>query len=442
MSSMFAKLAICALLVVPPLAAQTPPLVISIDDALDRALRTTSLTDHGQPFHAILAISKSDNPSSPFHGTIEVFWRDANTYRIVITSETFSQTRIVSGEKIEEHNTGDFYPVWLRTYVNALLAPVPRPDLFRHRGGRIALGEHMTSCASRDDRPGGITDQMTWGQLCFEGAEPRLSSVMDFTGFIEFKDYRKFGEKLIAYRYQDYLDGNNPVIGELQVLETLHSSDPSLFTVTQPTPASELLETTFVSTLKGESMLARADTSPWPPVHEGKTEGYMIVEAITDRTGQVREAYKHNSDNPGLEAAGVARALNYKFQPLLLNGVPQQMEMPLVLHFTSQIADPIPILTGDEISTVASGCGTPSLPSGVLTKGTVFHIKISVNEEGKVTGESFPEANKFYPETNATSVPNALLSPALRAVGQCRFTRYLRDGVPTYYHALFSFTAP
>jgi len=439
---MLARLAVVALLLAQPLAAQTPPLVISVDDAIDRALRTSSLTDHGQPFHALLAISKPDNPSSPFRGTIEVFWRDANTYRTVITSQAFSQTRIVNGNEIEEHNTGTFYPIWLRTYLNALLKPIPRPDLFRHSNGRIALGERMSGCTSRDDRPGGITNEMTWGILCFEGAEPRLGSVMDFTGFIEFKDYRKFGKKLIAYRYQDYLDGNNPVVGELQALEPLGSAEPALFTITQPTPASELLETTFVSTLKEESMLVHVDTSPWPTAHEGKTEGYMIVHAITDRTGQVREAYKHNSDNPGLEAAGVARALHYKFNPLLIDGVPQQMEMPLVLHFTSQIADPVPVLTGDEISTVASGCGTPSLPSGALTKGTVFHIKISVNEEGKVTGESFPEANQFYPETNATSVPNALLSPALRAVGMCRFTRYLRDGVPTYYHALFSFTAP
>ena len=48
-------------------------------------------------------------------------------------------------------------------------------------------------------------------------------------------------------------------------------------------------------------MVEKAPEIQWPAVREGKTEGYMIVYARTDRTGQVRETAKHNSDQPGLE---------------------------------------------------------------------------------------------------------------------------------------------
>ena len=429
------KLMLALLLVATCAAAQAPPQMISVDDAIERALRSSSLPDHGTPFHALMAISKPGDPNSPFQGTIEVFWLAPTTYRTIVTSATFSQTRIVNGDQVEERNTGDFYPSWLHSYLQVLMSPLPRPELFQHRSGNIALGEPMRSCIRRDDRPGGITDQMTWGDLCFQGAEPRFESVMDFTSFKEFGDYRAFGKKVIAMRYQDYLDGNDPVVGQLTTLEPLTSPDPALFTIAHPTPADALIASQLVSTAKEESLRERGDDSPWPSIREGKSEGYMIVHAITDRTGQVREAYKHNSDNPGLEAAGVARALHYKFKPLIVDGVPRQMEMPLVLHFSSHVEDPLPVLTGEDILKVATGCGTPSLRAGLLPTGTVFHIKISVNETGEVTGETFPEANTM-------NVPSELLSQARRSLQSCQFMPYVRNGVPTYYHANFAFTVP
>lgn len=415
--------------------AQYPPHMIPVDDAIQQALQTSSLTEHGKPFHAVLKISQPGHPASPFQATVEVFWLSPSASKTVVTSTAFSQTRVVNGPEVEEHDTGDFYPSWLHSFLQVLLTPLPRPELFQHRSGNVALGERTMSCTRRDDRNHGITDVMTWGDLCFEGNEPRFHSVTDFTSFKEFKDFRSFGKKSIARRYNDYLDGNDPVVGKFTTLEPLTSADAAFFTVANVTPPADRISTQFISTAQEEALREHGDDSPWPPVRDGKTEGYMIIHAITDRTGQVREAYKHNSDNPGLEAAGVEKALHYKFKPLMIDGVPQQMEMPLVLHFSSHIADPVPVLTGADINKVATGCGTPSLPQGVLPKGTTFHIRISVNEEGKVTGETFPEANTM-------NVPNALLGPASAAIRACHFSAYLRNGVATYYHAEFAFTAP
>ena len=122
----------------------------------------------------------------------------------------------------------------------------------------------------------------------------------------------------------------------------------------------------------------------WPPVREGKTEGYMIVYARTDRTGQVRETAKHNSDQPLLESFGMEQALKYKFKPLIVDGIPQQMEMPLVLRFSSKIVDPLPILGVADMKKQMTSCRVGTLPSGT-PRGTTVQIRISVDETGKMT---------------------------------------------------------
>jgi hypothetical protein len=406
---------------------------IPADAALERALKTSSLTYDGAPFHAILVISQPDEKDSPFEGKIEIYWANAAKYRVTVTSKAFEQTRIVNGDRIEEQNTGDFYPEWLRNYARALLDPLPRAVDFRGRGGFVAVGDgQMRSCLSRDDRQNGITDQMTWAEICFAGKEPHIESAIDFTYFMEFGDYKPFGKKLIAWSYTDYTDDNEKVIGRLTKLEPLSSGDENLFVVEHPTPPEQRIETRFVSMATNESLLDKAPAIEWPPIREGKTEGNMIVHVLTDRTGQVREAYKHNSDTPGVEDFGTLQAKKYKFRPLLVNGVPVQMETPLVIHFKTQMGDPLPVITGKDIDKVATGCGyDPVLPKGLLPSGTTFKIRVSVNEKGKNTGEGFP-----------SGIPWSVIQKAKLNTMNCRFKPYLINGQAWYYHIDFEFTAP
>jgi hypothetical protein len=161
----------------------------------------------------------------------------------------------------------------------------------------------------------------------------------------------------------------------------------------------------------------------WPAVREGKTEGYMIVYARTDRSGQVRETAKHNSYQPGLESYGMEQALRYKFKPMIVDGVPVQMEMPLVLHFSSKVYDPLPVLRGEELIRQMSGCKA-TLVTAVPSEGDVSATHISVNEVGKLTGEG------YGPQVNA-GLPAVLIRGGLM---NCRFAPLVRNGIVTYYH--------
>jgi hypothetical protein len=390
--------------------------------ALARALKTSSLTDDGKPFHAVLMIG---DQNSPWSGRVEVWWAATGKYKTVIASPAFSQTRIVNSALVQESDTGDYYPRWLESFADAILDPIPMIDNFRNRPGAVMLGPQITSsCLRRDDRPGGITDEMTWGMVCLTGMEPRLQSVLTMNYNIEFDDWKPFGKKKIARTYKTDVLDYQTIVAHLTTLDDLRDASDAMFAVTTPTPPEQQIRTAFVSTAKEESLQDNPPQIDWPTVHEGKTEGYMIVYARTDRAGQVRETARHNSDQPGLEDFGMQQALRYKFKPLVIDGVAMQMEMPLVLHFTSKTADPLSFLTGQALLAQISGCDA-KLVSTLPPSATPTNI--SVNEDGKLTGEGYgPSVNPGSP---------AVLVKVRMAMGlECKFAPLLRNGAPIYYH--------
>jgi hypothetical protein len=353
-----------------------------------------------------------------------VWWAAEKKYKTVISSPAFSQTRTVNGAQVMETNSGEYYPRWLEDFVDALVDPVPMIANFRGHGGVVMLGPQIgNSCLRRDDRPGGITDQTTWGQVCFEGSEPRLSGVLTMNYSMGFEDSKSFGKKKIARTYKTSVLDYKEIVAHLTTLEEFRDASEEMFAITNPTPPLEQVKTAFVSTQKEESLIENAPKIDWPPVREGKIDGYMIVYARTDRTGQVRETAKHNSDQPGLESFGMEQALRYKFKPLVVDGVAVQMEMPLVLHFTSKIADPLPVIKGEELLKQISGCDA-KLVSTVPSGSGITAIHISVNEVGKLTGEGYgPQVTPGLPAVLITARPS-----------DCRFAPLVRNGAVTYYH--------
>ncbi len=160
----------------------------------------------------------------------------------------------------------------------------------------------------------------------------------------------------------------------------------------------------------------------WPTVREGKLEGYMIVQAITDRTGQVRETSKHNSDNPGLEEFGTQVALKYKFKPLVVDGIAEQMEMPLVLHFNTQLANAIPELDDKTSRKLIKGCFVPHDISDPALAGHDIVIQIQIQSDGRIM-------------TLGSSDRKIPVMTLYQHFSQCQFGVYQQNGIPTAYHA-------
>lgn len=400
-------------------------------------MRDSTLAGAGAPFHAILDISPQaagDHPSpgSAYTGRVELWWASPTSYRIALTSPSFTLQRTVAADKIAETHTGDFYPRWLQTFVRALLDPVP--PLFTSAAGaqfepaRSLSGLNTQTCLRRDDRTNGITNDLTWGILCFDlyGSQVDINYIVTLNYFMQFTNRQPFLQRQIPYTYETDVLDDLKVVGQLSTLEPLSSSEAANIIVTNPTPPDQRIETVLVSTQKEESLLDHAPPIQWPSVHEGKTDGYMIIYARTDRTGQVRESATHNSDNPELEDFGMQQALSYKFKPLLVDGFAVQMEMPLVLHFTSRIEDPTPLLTIEQMKKQARSCNPNPVPNGILTKGQHAIVNLSVTETGKVA--------ELRPNSTA---PWGRFVPSWMSLERCKFRPCLVNGKPVPYKGDF-----
>jgi len=330
--------------------------------AVDRALRLCSLSEGEQPFHLVLEISPPGRPAGSSRGLdsrgldprvqnlrahVEVFWLNPITYRTEIRSASFSQIRIVNGNVVEEHDTGDFYPRWIQNFVDAILNPVPQAARLAKVPGKIPIGTSSHACISSPTPPGAVPDETTTAQVCFQDAEPRLASGIDFSRSVWFDDFAPFGQQQIARTLVNDLPANVLVQGHVTLLEPLPNADYPLLRAKEFTLPSKQIRTDLVSRTTAQSLLKYAPGQSWRQVDLGPTDmqtgAQMTVYIRTDRSGRVREAYRDHSDQFGLQDAAVARAFTLKFKPLTVGGAPRQMEAPLAMPSKAALAPGPPI---------------------------------------------------------------------------------------------------
>ena len=159
----------------------------------------------------------------------------------------------------------------------------------------------------------------------------------------------------------------------------------------------------------------------------GQGPGMPRVQA--DRTGQVREAAPYNSDGNQELAPFVSQiALQYKFKPLLVDGAARQMEMPLVLHFTTTSGEPIPELDDAQTRKLITGCDLPHKVSDPASTGQQIEIIFKVHENGHM-------------ETVGSSDRKIPVLSLFREFQNCKFGIYSSNGKPTPYHAHLSVKA-
>lgn len=414
-------------------AAQTTAKNTAADDALlDRMIATNVLTTPGAaPFHAILEITSEASSSTEHHGRIEVFWEEPSSYSLTVETPEFGQTLIVSGDKVQETDRGDFYPGWVRDFVAALLDPMARAkDLRGHPNAYGDVPAAAFYCIKRDDRHNGITDDLTFAQVCYnKSLGQSLANILDFTHYLSLENFSPFHGKLIARTYHvSTLDDTN-LQGVLTTLEDWNP-DKTQLTITSPTAPSGRILTSFVSMATGESLLQSSPQDVrWPPVREGRLDGYLIAHVITDLTGQVREASPyHTDDNRELTSFVKQVALQYKFKPFLVDGVPYQLETPLLIHFTTTQGEPIPDLDDAQTRKLVSGCELPHRISDPASAGQQIEIIFSVSPDGHLGTLG----------SSDRKIPVLTLFQKFRG---CTFGIYSQNGKATQYRAHLSVTA-
>jgi hypothetical protein len=413
---------------------------VPLGDAVGAAIDISNITaDGARPFHLRVSITEPENPDSPYHGTIEEWWISTTQWRREISNkEGMRQTIVVTGGQKTERDEGDYFPLWLRNFVSAIFAPIPNPVSWKQDGANIDQITMPNGAQSyptvRAQSKIGTGDRATdaFSNVSFDG-NGRLQFFGSPRYSMEFHNYKAFGNKQFPRQFVDDPEPGTKLVADVQVLEDEAKSTPGDDRYSPLNTNDDFFEPALANSLQMETLTADNPPIVWPAVRSGNLHGHLAMYISADREGNVREAWPLNSDNAGLNDPAREQVRKWKLKPAVdKSGKRVQVDGGLGFVFDTKIDNPLPVITGALIDSQASGCGyKPILPGGLLPSGTTFKIRVSVNEKGKNTGESFPPG-----------IPWDVIRKTGLNTGNCRFKPYLVNGQPIYYFIDFAFTAP
>ena len=418
--------------------AQMKRTVTPLGDTLTKAMNKASLTAPGsQPFHLRIVVSEPENPQSPYQGTIEEWWASPEQWRRETTDKDgLHQTIVVTNGETTEKDEGDYFPLWLRSFVVGAFDLVPNLAQWQASGLQIEQitmpnGDKSTACVKSQGHIGVAEHASTsYSNLCFD-AEGRL----DFYGSprysMEFHDYRGFGEKQFPRHFGDSPEPGTNLLGNVTVLEDLSKVKDSTALFTPLAENDHRFETVGVSSVQMESLSSGNGSIVWPSVHSGNIHGHIAMYVSADTSGRVREAWPLASDNAGLEDPARDQVRQWRFKLAKdKDGKPVQVDGGLSFSFDTVIGDPLPELTDAEVRALAIHPVEPSWPAGLMKSGDFIDVPVSVNERGELTGSGFSKA------------PVAAQGAVMNAVRQWSFQPLIRDGKPQYFHGTLRFVVP
>jgi TonB family protein len=421
---------------------------VPLGKAFERALEQGALTGaNAKAFHLKVHLFESTNPTSPYRAEIEEYWVAPEQWRRSIDTPEFRQTLIVNGDQISEQNTGDYYPLWLKSFITALFDPVPNADQWNKLDAKISqiilpTGQRSDACARMKFKVGSdAVNNDAFANMCFDGAG--LLKFVGSPGYsMEFHDYLRFGKKMIARRYQDDPESGTELVANVVLLQELRNADVTLFSIGQPTPPEQRLQSLFVSQATIERAAEAQPALAWPPVQSGNTTGVLSMYVSVDRQGHVREAYPLNSDNAGLQDAAREQLLKWKLKPLTAKGVPVQAEAALTFRFETRLAT-----NGAQPAAQASSASpapdavppptvrvNPEVLQGLLVDqpAPVYPAKAKENHiQGRVLlALTIDKIGTTRDIRVLTSPDQALTDSAVAAVSQWRYRPYRLNGSP------------
>ena len=309
--------------------------LVPIGDLAEASMEKCQLTYPGAtPFHLIANLVESTNRNSSYHAEIVEDWISPSKWRREIHSPGFSQQIVVNGNATFERDDGDYYPYWLKNFIVALFNPLPMLDQLKQLDRRVAdprVKDDLNTCLDLHFNIGRAI-------FCFEGREPRLESVFTPDYFAEFKDYKKFGRKMIARQIVDDPEPGTTLTATIKELGELSRTDESLYAIDHPTPPEEQINSVRVDESELRALALDSTEIHWPTVGKNPTTGRCGLIISVDRTGRTREVWPGGCDNSDLEDELRKQVSKWRFKPAVSNGIPVQVESFLTFTFNTQLA--------------------------------------------------------------------------------------------------------
>jgi len=306
---------------------------------LDNALKASALVQPDtKPFAITLKITQAKSETSDYDATVEETWISPTQWVRTVKAKDLSQTIVTNSTGTHVVTTGDYFPGWLRSFITALVNPVPDADTWDKL--RIPLthielpnGGGSNPCMRQEFNLGAAPVlQINFRNVCFK--EGLLEMVQSEDYSMGFSNYQKFG-KLKVPRTLSESRGRISLIGSVVRLELAESADPALFASPPEAVDKDPLATYTVGTEQLTKLAGGTITLPWPNPIPG--HGMFTVWVSIDRHGVVREVHTLNTDESGFAYDMAQKLLGLHWKAPILNGTAVQVQGPLVFSYPPDV---------------------------------------------------------------------------------------------------------
>jgi Gram-negative bacterial TonB protein C-terminal len=276
----------------------------------------------------------------------------------------------------------------------------------------------------------GLSDES--GKVCFSAkAKMCMQSGTGLTEFvgaagrsIRFTNYQKFkGGERVARLLTWKVDAGDSWQAQVNTLGELIKYDDAAFRIQSQTPKENQIRSSVVPEAELRGLTQQPLEIIWPQVLDGNSSGQTSYYVSVDRLGNIREVLPLSVSVERADDSARRQLMKWKFQPVLRNGAPVQAECILNFNFNTREFGPSSLLTDEEVRKLASNIVEPVFPEGTAPSGSIFSIRIAVDDEGYVI------------ESMAGDGPHEMYRPCSDAVAKWHFSPILEDGKPRPYRA-------
>lgn len=304
---------------------------------LENALKKQVLGNDGEPpFHVVLEIADAKGSDPKYSATIEATWLAKDRWVRTVHAQGLDQTVIANESGVHYAAMGEYFPLWLRTFVIGMFSPVE--DVVQWtRGSENIEHKEITvkgktipsdACIHHEFMLGDQEKQVNFANLCFN--DDRLVKMVQGPEFaVSFGDFQRFG-KLDVPRTLAVNVERVSLVGKVKVLEPA-AADVHLPEVPPSATDKDPLRFVEVSTASLEKLAGDQAMPAWPAQIPGS--GQFTLWVAVDRTGTVQQVETRNTDLSGFAADMAKTLVGRKWKVPIIDGVPMQVEGALVYRY-------------------------------------------------------------------------------------------------------------
>lgn len=214
---------------------------------------------------------------------------------------------------------------------------------------------------------------------------------------------------------------------EVTKLEKLKDPNSSLF---RPNPQSPGNVPIKIEDLSQKELLKLAVEKPpiiWPQTLDGAETGLATFYFSIDRDGLVREVHPVRTANERTNDSAIRQLMRWKFKPAIEDGRPVQAEGSLTFSLNTRAFGPAQPLTDEQMRKMAEAPVDPVLPSGAVSPGTTYKVRVAVDSDGQIIEEI------------TVAGPWQLFEPCDKALKSWHFKPMMENGQPRPYRGIVEF---